>query len=78
MDEYLVWITPASGVGGEFPIPVIFRNKSKRYVKAYARECREIGQKVRIERVRRDSHRPVGGVHKGTLHKGKREFRDGK
>jgi hypothetical protein len=45
-----VYITPASGVGGEFPVPVPFDLKqySRRYVRAYAEACRRAGQGVRV------------------------------
>jgi hypothetical protein len=45
-----VYITPASGVGGEFPVPVPFnlRHYSRRYVRAYAAGCRRLGQGARI------------------------------
>ncbi len=46
----LVYVTPASGVGGEFPVPVSFSLKSysRRYVLAYAEACRRRGQRVRV------------------------------
>jgi len=45
-----VYITPASGVGGEFPRPIPF--KRKRQAKEYARECRRRGMGTRIVRVK--------------------------
>lgn len=43
------YITPASRVGGEWPIPIAFRQPvTKRFVRAYARACRRIGERVRI------------------------------
>jgi hypothetical protein len=46
-NRWLVYITPASGVGGEFPLPIPFRSKKKAF--DYARECRvKEGQKTRI------------------------------
>lgn len=46
----LVYITPASGVGGEFPVPIPFNLKqyTRRYVLAYAAACRRDGQQVRV------------------------------
>lgn len=44
-----VYITPASGVGGEFLVPIPFYAPHTRtFVQNYARACRAIGQKVRI------------------------------
>ena len=45
-----VYITPASGVGGEFPVPVSFDLKyySRGFVRAYAESCRRLDQEVRI------------------------------
>lgn len=47
--RFSVFITPAGGVGGEFPIPVVFYDREQ-FVKNYMRACRAIGQKVRLER----------------------------
>ena len=45
--KYACYVTPASGVGGEFPRPA--RIASKTVVRNYARACRErLGQKTRI------------------------------
>jgi len=46
--KVLVYITPASGVGGEFPRPIPFR--SRRQARDYAVECRRRGMKVRVSR----------------------------
>lgn len=44
-----VYITPASGVGGEFPTPIPFsRPYSRKFVENYAQACRDKGQRVRI------------------------------
>jgi hypothetical protein len=45
-----VYITPASGVGGEWPTPIPFNlnRYSRAYVEAYAEKCRSDGQKARI------------------------------
>lgn len=42
-----VYVTPASGVGGEFPRPARW-SSSRRVVELYADACRAIGQKARI------------------------------
>jgi hypothetical protein len=47
--RYNVFITPASGVGGEFPRPIPFPNKSR--AENYAKACRAIGQKARVEKI---------------------------
>lgn len=46
----LVYITPASRVGGEFsaPVPFSLKHYSRRYVLAYAEACRRRGQRVRV------------------------------
>lgn len=46
----LVYITPASGVGGEFPFPVSFDLSlyTRKYVRAYAEACRRFGKTARI------------------------------
>jgi len=46
-----VWITPISGVGGEWPVPVRFsrRHYTKTYVRNYARAIRNLGEGARIE-----------------------------
>jgi hypothetical protein len=45
--RFTVWITPASRVGGEFPIPVPFHTCAE--AAAYARACRQAGQLARVE-----------------------------
>lgn len=45
-NRWLVWITPASGVGGEFPLPV--PSRTRKGAVAYARACRALGQTTRI------------------------------
>jgi len=50
MQLYDVYITPASGVGGEFPEPAR-RNVSLPVARLYAAACRGLGQKARIEQV---------------------------
>jgi len=45
--HWYVYITPASGVGGEWPWPLRFRTRKK--AELYAAECRaRLGQKTRI------------------------------
>lgn len=46
----LVYITPASGVGGEWPAPVRFdlKKTTKEFVTNYAESCRAKGMKARI------------------------------
>ena len=44
---YACFVTPPSGVGGEFPMPA--RVGSRKTVLAYAAACREkLGQKTRV------------------------------
>jgi|PlaIllAssembly_1097288.scaffolds.fasta_scaffold53169_3 hypothetical protein len=47
-DRWLVWITPASRVGGEWPLPVPCRTRKKAV--NYARACRLQGQGTRISK----------------------------
>jgi hypothetical protein len=47
--KYNVFITPASGVGGEFPTPIPF--PSKKQAESYAKACQAIGQKTRVEKI---------------------------
>ena len=49
MYVYRVYVTPASGVGGEFPQPARI-TKTKRIAVAYASACEALGQKTRITR----------------------------
>jgi hypothetical protein len=44
--KWKVWITPASRVGGELPLPIPFRTGSQ--AREYARACRMKGQRTRI------------------------------
>lgn len=44
--KWLVWITPASGVGGEYPIPIPCPNQKD--AQAYAAACRTCGQRARV------------------------------
>lgn len=44
--RWLVWITPASRVGGEFALPVPCQ--SRKTAQLYARACRRIGQLARV------------------------------
>jgi len=41
-----VFITPASGVGGEFPVPLAFRSEKRAHL--YAEACQAIGQRTRV------------------------------
>ncbi len=50
--KYEVYVTPASGVGGEFPRPAR-TTQSKKTAEWYAEACRAIGQKARIHKRRR-------------------------
>lgn len=49
--KYSVYVTPASGVGGEWPEPAR-RNVSRKVAEAYANACRAIGQKARIVKIK--------------------------
>jgi len=48
--KYLVYITPESGVGGEWPRPLSFSRLYK--ARNYARACRLKGMKTRIVKER--------------------------
>jgi hypothetical protein len=52
MDEYVakLFITPAGGIGGEFPAPILFdlRYYGVEQVRGYAHACERLGQKVRV------------------------------
>lgn len=50
MGTVLVYITPASGIGGELPTPIRFDMKyyTMGFIRAYADACVSQGQKVRI------------------------------
>ena len=44
-----VYITPASGVGGEFPAPIRFGTEyTRKFIRNYARGCRRLGMGTRI------------------------------
>jgi len=47
MKKYVVYVTPASGVGGEFPKPAR-RNVGLFVARRYASVCRALGQKIRV------------------------------
>lgn len=53
---YYVYVTPAGGVGGEFPQPAR-RSTSKSTCERYADACRAIGQRARV------STQPPGASH---------------
>lgn len=50
MKRYAVYITPASGVGGEFPRPARW-NVGLLVARRYAAACRDLGQKARVVRM---------------------------
>ncbi len=49
--RYAVYVTPASGVGGEWPRPARW-NVTKTKANAYAAACRAIGQTPRVAPMR--------------------------
>lgn len=50
MKRYAVYITPASGVGGEFSRPARW-NVGLLVARRYAAACRDRGQKARVVRM---------------------------